>query len=70
MEIEVIEHLAAKYLEVGGNGSLDSHRVFVRRADVENVEAHTLWSDRVEVLSDDDRRRFELLVEDLRIATN
>ncbi len=70
MELDAIEHLAAKYLEVGGTGRLDSCRAFTRFAEEEPEVANALWQDRIESLSQDDRRRFELLVDELRIATN
>jgi hypothetical protein len=70
MELDAIEHLAAKYLEVGGTGRLDSHRAFIRIAEAEPQAANALWQNRIDSLTDDDRRRFELLVEELRVATN
>ncbi|WP_438748269.1 hypothetical protein [Pararhizobium sp. O133] len=70
MQIDVIEHLAAKYLEVGGQGRLDGHQIFVRQLDDETEEAAFLWKEEVEGLIGDDRRRFELLVDELRLAAN
>ncbi|MDQ0323309.1 hypothetical protein QO002_005515 [Pararhizobium capsulatum DSM 1112] len=66
MQIDTIEHLAAKYLEVG----LDGHQIFVRQLEDETEEATFLWQEEVEGLVGDDRREFELLVDELRLATN
>ncbi len=70
MDLDTIEHLAAKYLEVGGTGRLDSHRTFRRLAAEDSEAANVLWEENIQLLIGDDRRRFELLVEELRLATN
>ncbi len=47
-QLDAIEHLAAKYLEVDGTGRLNSRSAFIRIAEEEPDVANALGLDRIE----------------------